>query len=274
MHMDPTPDGRTPAQQEPADRTRTLLFALVAVLAVAVVALTAVLVLREDDAGLVPGSQTSRTPTSATVTSPAPTSESPSTPPATSTPSAISAAEARTVVWPKPGGATVYDDPTEAAAGMATGLVGFTDPVVGAFRQGDARSGEVDVRPRSTGPATTVLVRQMGDGRWYAIGASSDDLRLAVPDAGTAVSSPVTVQGRSRAFEGTIIVTVLAQGDPTPLGREPLIGGGSELGPFSGAVRFDAPDDAATGAIVLTTESAEDGRVWQATVVPVQLEKG
>jgi hypothetical protein len=262
--MDPTGDGRTPAQ-EPADRTRTLLYALVAVLAVAVVALTAVLALR-DDPGRVPGSQASPTPTSATTTSPAPTSESPSTPP--TTPTAISAAEAGTVVWPAPGG-TVYDDPAEAARGMATGLAGFTDPVVGAFRQGDARSGEIDIRPKATGPATTVLVRQLSDGHWYAIGASSDDLRLTSPDVGAAVSSPVTVRGRSRAFEGTIIVTVLAQGDPAPLGRQPLIGGGAELGPFSGTVSFQAPAGQVTGAIMLTTDSAEDGRIWQATVVPV-----
>jgi hypothetical protein len=269
--MDPTPDGRTPAPQEPADRTRTLLFALVAVLAAAVVALTAVLVLRGgDDGGLTPGPQASATPTSATSTATTPTSESPSTPPAT-TPASNSVDEARTVVWPKPGGGTVYDEPADAARGMATGLAGFTDPVVGAFREGDSRSGEVDIRPKRTGPATTVLVRQLSDGHWYAIGASSDDLRLASPDVGTAVSSPVTVRGRSRAFEGTIIVTVLAQGDPAPLGRKPLIGGGGELGPFSGTVPFDQPDHATTGAIMLTTDSAEDGRIWQATVVPVQL---
>jgi hypothetical protein len=268
--MDPMPDGRTPAQQEPADRTRTLLFVLVAVLAVAVLALTAVLVLRGDDAGLTPGSQASPTPTSVTSTSPVPTSDTASATPTTPTaPASVSAGETRTVIWPRPGGGTVYDEPTDAARGMATGLAGFTDPLVGEFRQGDSRSGEVDIRPKSTGPATTVLVRQMSDGHWYAIGASSDDLRLSSPDVGTAVSSPVTVRGRSRAFEGTIIVTVLAQGDPTPLGREPLIGGGGELGPFSGTVRFEAPDDAAIGAIMLTTDSAQDGRIWQATVVPV-----
>lgn len=270
--MDPTPDGRAPAQQDPADRTRTLLYALVAVLAVAVVALTAVLVLRGDGAALTPGSQASPTPTSTTSTPSTPTSGSPSGSPATTTtPASISADEARTVVWPTVGGGTLYADPAEAARGMATGLAGFTDPLVGAFRQGDSRSGEVDIRPSSTGPVTTVLVRQMSDGHWYAIGASSDDLQLSIPDVGTAVSSPVTVSGRSRAFEGTILVTVLAQGDPEPLGRRPLMGGGDALRPFSGTVSFDAPDHATTGAIMLTTESAKDGSIWQATVVPVQL---
>jgi hypothetical protein len=272
--MDPTPDSRTSADHEPADRTKVLLFVLAALLAVAVVALTAVLVLRDDGLSASPGGQptpvgttaapTTATPTSPAATSPAPTSE-------TSSPTSISPQESRNIVWPRPGSGRVYDDPVRAAAGMAIGLVGFTDPVVGAFRQGDSRSGEVDIRPKSTGPVTTVLVRQMSDGHWYAIGASSDDLQLTSPDAGAAVRSPVTVSGRSRAFEGTIIVSVLAQGLPSPLGSEPLIGGaGEDLGPFNGDIRFDA-SGGGTGAIMLTTDSAEDGRVWQATVVPVQL---
>ena len=82
----------------------------------------------------------------------------------------------------------------------------------------------------------------------------------------------MAVSGFSTAFEGTIVVSVLAQGDPDPLGREPLIGGANgEVGPFSGHIRFDAPAAGGAGAIVLTTDSAEDGRIWQATVVPVRL---
>jgi hypothetical protein len=270
MRMDPTTQGAPPAGGEPADRTKTLLFALVALLAVAVAALTLVLVLRGDgDDGAVPSPQPTPSATSTTSTSAAPTSETP----ASSAPT-LTAEEARQVVWPKPGGETAYDDPADAAEGLASGLVGFTDPVAGEFRQGDNRSGEVDLRPKIDGPVTTVLVRQMSDGHWYAIGASSDDLGLQKPNAGATISSPLAVSGLSRAFEGTILASVHAQADRVPLARRPLMGGGSELGPFSGTLTFDAPDDGASGAIMLTTESAEDGRVWQATVVPVQLAKG
>jgi hypothetical protein len=275
MQMDPMPDGRTPTEQEPADRTKVLLFVLAALLAVAVVALTAVLVLRGDDDGLTAGPLPSPAPTSPTPSSPTPTSATATSRAPTSRTSgatSIGLQEARNVVWPRPGSGRGYDDPVTAAAGMATGLVGFIDPVVGTFQQRDSRSGEVNIRPKSTGPVTTILLRQLSDGHWYAIGASSGDLQLTTPDVGTAVSSPVTVSGFSTAFEGTIVVSVLAQGDPTPLGRKALIGGANgELGPFSGQVSFDTPAVARPGAIVLTTDSAEDGRIWQATVVPVQL---
>jgi hypothetical protein len=269
MHMDATPQGGPPARGEPADRTKTMLFALVAVLAVAVAALALVLVLRgEGDDGATPSPQPTPSATSTTSTSAAP-------PSATTTVGAptLTAEEARRVVWPKPGGETTYDAPADAAEELATGLVGFTDPVVGEFRQGDNRSGEVDVRPTNDGPVTTVLVRQMSDGHWYAIGAYSHDLGLQKPKAGAAISSPLAVSGLSRAFEGTILVSVHAQAVPESLGRRPLVGGGSELGPFSGMLTFDAPDDVAAGAIMLTTESAKDGRIWQATVIPVQLAK-
>jgi hypothetical protein len=273
--MDPMPDGRSQPDGEPVDRTKVALFVLAGLLAVAVVALTAVLVLRGDGNGPTAGPGPSPVPTSATPTSPTPTSPMATSPAPTSSATdaaSVSPDEARTVVWPRPGSGGLYDDPVRAAAGMATGLVGFTDPVVGPFRQGDSRSGEVDIRPKSTGPATTVLVRRMSDGHWYAIGASSGDLRLTTPDVGTAVSSPVTVSGFSTAFEGTIVVSVVAQGGARPLGRKPLIGGANgDVGPFNGQIRFDAPTVGGPGAIVLTTDSAEDGRIWQATVVPVML---
>jgi hypothetical protein len=43
-----------------------------------------------------------------------------------------------------------------------------------------------------------------------------------------------------------------------------------EITPFSTVVTFDAPT-AAAGAVVLSTFSAEDGRLWEATVVRVGL---
>ena len=163
MHMDPMPDGRTSVDQEPADRTKVVLFVVAGLLAVAVVALAALLVLRGGDDGLFAGPQPSPVPTSAAHANPTPTSPtgtSPAPTSAASAPTSISAQEAQTVVWPRPGNGRQYDNPVAAAAGMATGLVGFTDPVVGAFQQGDSRSGEVSIRPKSTGPVTTVLVRQ------------------------------------------------------------------------------------------------------------------
>lgn len=260
----------------PADRTRVLLYVVGAILAVVVVAFAAILALRGGDNHGATGtpattpsvtSTTSVTTTSATSQTTTARTTSPTTSPATLAPE-----EAASVVWPEPGGGTVYRDPIEAAVSMATELVGFTSPVVGEFQQGDSRSGEVPIRPTRQGPISTVLVRQLSDGHWYVLGASSDDLRLESPNAGSQVSSPMTVSGQSRAFEGTILVSVLARGDTEPLARKPLQGGSNaDLGPFSGTVRFDAPSGGGAGVVMLTTDSAKDGSIRQATVVPVVL---
>ena len=76
-------------------------------------------------------------------------------------PSTTAAPAEQMSVWPLADSSVTYDDPIDAATEFATELVGFTDPVVGEFQQGDSRSGEVEVRPSADGPVTTVMVRQL-----------------------------------------------------------------------------------------------------------------
>lgn len=268
VRMEPTTPAPAPPVPEPADHAKVLLFVLVGLLAVAVAVLATVVALRGGGDDGSPAATPPPTPslTTWTSTSPAPTSSS-----ASST-SGLSADELRSVVWPQPGSGASYDDPVEAAATTALQLAKFTSPLVGPFRQGDARSGEVEIRPTSNGPVTTMLVRKMSDDHWYCTGAASDDLRLESPETGATVGSPVQVSGQSTAFEGLVLVTVLRQGDPHPLGQLPVQGGANgAMGPFTGVVHYAAPDVGRPGAIMLSTDSAKDGHVWQATIVPVML---
>jgi hypothetical protein len=173
-------------------------------------------------------------------------------------------------VWPF-AGATTYADPVEAARSFATDYLGMTEPVVGEFRQGDSRSGEVEVRPVADGPATTVLVRQLsGADTWSVLGAATADIEVTDPAAGVEVRSPVELLGRALAFEGHVDVEVRQDGSATPLGTGFVTGGGDELRPFEGSIAFDRPTEA-FGAVVFLTRSGEDGRVWQASVVRVRL---
>ena len=113
-------------------------------------------------------------------------------------------------VWPLAGSSVTYDDPVDAATGFATDLVGFTDPVVGEFQQGDSRSGEVEVRPSADGPVTTVMVRQLtDDDSWVVLAAATANIVPSQPEAGDTITSPVQLEGESTAFEGTVQVTVV-----------------------------------------------------------------
>ena len=135
--------------------------------------------------------------------------------------------------------------------------------------QGDARSGELEVRAVEGGAVTTVLLRQLSDGQWYAIGAASSEIQLEVPAAGDGIGSPVALSGSSRAFEATVNVEVRSHGTAVPLGTGIVMGGaGPDLEPFSGSIQWDNPGSGG-GALLLFISSAKDGSVWTAAAVPV-----
>ena len=181
-------------------------------------------------------------------------------------PPAPAAVDRSTAVWPVAGASVSYVDPAEAARGFAVDFLGFESPVVGAFRAGDSRSGEVPVRATATGPETTVLVRQLsGEQTWSVLGATTAQIVVTEPSTSAAVRSPVTVRGSAQAFEGNVLVQVRQDGRSAPLGEMPMTGGGDEMREFTGKVAFSAPTTG-YGALVVLAHSARDGSVWQAAV--------
>ena len=83
------------------------------------------------------------------------------------------------------------------------------------------------------------------------------------------MTSPVTLDGTSTAFEATVPVEVREDGNPTPLGSGFVMGGANgEFGPFHDTLAFDVPT-ADGGALVFFTRSAEDGSIIEAAVLRV-----
>jgi hypothetical protein len=223
-------------------------------------------------APLVPPTTGPVTPVPTAPASPTPpqASTAPSTPPPgptnTAAPTAPTApADAATAVWPAATSAIRYATPERAVRGFATELVGFRAPLLGPYQAGDRNSGEIEVRPRDPGPVTTVFVRRLGDGNWWVLGAATADVRLDSPTTGETISSPVTLTGEARAFEGHVTVRITEDGTSRPLVTGFVTGGGDLPRPFTGAFAFPAPGSG-YGSIVLTTESARDGSVSSASV--------
>ena len=175
------------------------------------------------------------------------------------------------VVWPPAGATTSYSDPVVAATEFATKLAGFTNPIVGSFKQGDSRSGEVEVRSTATGPITTVFVRQVGtDSAWSVIGSATPNILVTSPTALQVVSSPVKLAGTSTAFEATVNVTVHDRSGGAALGEGIVMGGSmGTMAPFSSTLAFTKPATT-EGSIVFVTKSAKDGTVSEAGVVGVR----
>ena len=186
--------------------------------------------------------------------------------------SQTTAAQPATAVWPFASQPLRFDDPAAAALSFAVEYLGFVGPVLGPFQPGDPSSGEVEVQPLADGPVTTVVLRQLPpDDSWWVLGASTPNLLLTSPAALDDIASPASLSGQSTAFEGTVNVQIRQDDTLEPLTRTFFTGGSmGEITPFSTVVTFDPPT-AAAGAVVLATFSAEDGRLWEVTVVRVGL---
>ena len=74
-------------------------------------------------------------------------------------------------LWPDPADADPKDGPSAVARSFVEDFIGVEDPALGAFQQGDSRSGEISVfrRGENGKPGdkviTTIALRQLGDGR-------------------------------------------------------------------------------------------------------------
>jgi hypothetical protein len=230
---------------------------IITVLVLVVIAVVAALVATRDD-----GDEPA---TSSSTTAPA-TSE-------TTAPTTAGGEVDRTsAVWPVEASGVTFTDPVAAAQAFAEDFLRMQSPLVGTFRPGDSRSGEVDVTPIADGPITTVLVRQLsGEDTWSVLGATTDLIQLTAPAAGATIASPVTLTGSALAFEGTVQVEVREDSQVDPIGTGFVTGGGDIVRPFEGRVDYAIPASH-RGALVLFTTSGEDGRVWSATVVRVNFQ--
>jgi hypothetical protein len=189
------------------------------------------------------------------------TTESTTTTEATTT-SVVAPAEVDPAVpiFPDPATSRRFDSPESAVHNFVVEVVGMTNPTLGAFQQGDSRSGEIEVRAfADQGDPTIVLVRQLEDDSWYVLGGAHVSIQPAQPEAGATVTSPLALAGQAYAFEGTVGVRVHADGATDPIGTTFVTGrGDGVLGDYDGEVDFDLAG-APNGFILYLSEGGEDG---------------
>jgi hypothetical protein len=165
-------------------------------------------------------------------------------------------------IWPAPG--VVFATPDEAAADFVSSvLISEGDPVLGEFRQGDARSGEIPVLfageagdvdpPQEQG---ILGLRRIGPTEgWYVIAATSDGAVIDTPSALDEVpAGSVTVSGEGRGFEGTLAVSAFPPGDQASEFDLQIGAGGAfeDLQPYS--VQLDLSGATAGEVVVILVE--------------------
>jgi hypothetical protein len=231
------------------------LVAVAGVLAVAIGVTTAFVVARDDPA------QPAAAPTPTTVTAIEPADTNDRTDPA-ATPTTRS---------------PVRDEQAAKAAAVAfLRELGMRDPVAATYRRTGTATAEVGLHPkageggRPFDKVTTQVQLHRYTNGWVPTGAKAADIEVAQPLPFARILSPLTVSGQSVSYEGTVHVTVTQdrRGPDHVLGKGFVNGGGTELAPFRGTVRFASPTPGIdAGWVVFSGDTGADTGIIQATAV-------
>lgn len=184
-------------------------------------------------------------------------------------------------VWPPPG-RQPYAAPLDVARSFVEEYLGFPDPPLSAFRPGggpDEPSGEVDVHLVGEGGVvvgdrvvSTLLLRRDAGG-WVVTGARSADVVVERPRPLDTLGATFVAAGRSRGYEGTIVVSVVERGATVarPLARAAGIGGLYEPGPFRLDVVLEARPSSPAGSVLFAADTGCGECNAAFAVVPVRL---
>lgn len=149
--------------------------------------------------------------------------------------------------------------------------LGFDDPVVGQFFQGDSRSGEVEIRPVSGGPVTTVLLRQLGaNDDWWVIGSVSAEITLDMPEVLEIVDTPLVVSGQAViAGGGGLEIQLVADGVTDPIATDSMTVAPGAATPFR--FELDWISGADWGEVALFTTDRSTGETTGGQVMRLRL---
>lgn len=212
------------------------------------------------------------------------TDASTTTTPATTTTTAAPEPEpelADDAVWPPPG-RQPYAAPLDVARSFVEEYLGFPDPPLSAFRPGggpDEPTGEVDVHLVGEGGVViddrvvgTLLLRRDAGG-WVVTGARSADIVVERPRPLDTLGATLVAEGRSRGYEGTIVVSVVERGATAarPLARAAGIGGVYEPEPFRLDVVLEARPSSPAGSVLFAADTGCGECNAAFAVVPVRL---
>ncbi len=164
-------------------------------------------------------------------------------------------------VWPA--AEVVFGTPEEAAEGFVEEVLGVP-PTLGEFRQGDARSGEIEVFSPGEGEGgsrvlrSVLLLRRVGpeDG-WFVVGAVSEHATITTPESAAEVpAGPIDVAGSARGFEASVVVSAHVAGEAGGLLDRVTTQGGAFEEPESYSVTLDLSGASSGDVVTLLVRGA------------------
>lgn len=160
-------------------------------------------------------------------------------------------------MWPAAN--VVFTTPEDAATDFVETVLGVP-AALGAFQEGDSRSGEMEVFFPGEGEVKVpvqrglLLLRKLGpDNGWFVIAAPSRLAAVNVPAAlAEVVAGPLTVEGLGRGFEGTVVVSAYVAGEATLVSQVVTSGGPfAEPEPFTVSLDLSGVEQGSTVMILV-----------------------
>jgi hypothetical protein len=188
----------------------------------------------------------------------------------------------RTDPAPTPTTRPTARDERAAKAAAVTFLreLGMRDPVAATYRGTAAATAEVGLHPKAGeggrlfDTVTTLVQLHRYSNGWVPTGAKAvDSIEVAQPLPFARILSPLTVNGLSVAYEGTVHVTVTQdrRGADRVLGKGFVNGGGAELAPFKGQITFATPTPGVdAGWVVFSGDTGAGSGIIEASAVRVR----
>ena len=232
------------------------------------------LLLRRDDGGSNQVHVSSTSPSSSSTTK---SSSSESTTTSTTTPTTTTLATTTTAplpltpppafIWPPDGGdgRQGYDTPADAAHFFFVEYLGMTEETLGQTTLG-TDTATVEGFARGPGSARTVVDLVDTSAGWVVAGARADEIVVDTPQPHDAIADPLTVSGRSVAFEAQLGLEVRPLASMSVVATGTAMGGSTDVQPFS--TTLSVPTDEAHLVLIVFEGDASGAQTYaKATVV-------
>lgn len=182
----------------------------------------------------------------------------------TTTAGAARVAATSRAIWPLSGTVSGFATAQSAARSFAVSRLGM-DPTLTLTSRMGALTGVVTVRPTARALPTNIHVARLSPAKgWWVLSCTTPWIDVTSPRALAALTSPLRLSGKGRAFEAVLNVRLFVDGRTSALVSTTVMAGGSQLASFRAALHFSITP-ARAGTLIVYERSARDGSTTYAT---------
>jgi hypothetical protein len=174
----------------------------------------------------------------------------------------------------------VFETPDGAAADFISTVFGI-EPLLGDFREGDSRSGEIEVLspgddddPSTVSPTgVLLLLRRLGsDDGWFVMAAVSDGVSITSPESTVEVAAgPLSIEGLARGHERNVVVSAFVAGAAQALDDDFMMAGLITPEPYTVTLDLSGATPGDVVALLVRGDTGLEGATGEFATIPVSI---